>query len=269
MLELFKKMVAGGSSEREAPPKRRQARLALEALEDRVVPSTTTTPTPTTPTSTNTKPAILAPGSTLLPGQSLTAQNGNFRLTLQGDGNMVEYNKGGHAFFSTNTAGKTVTDAIMQGDGNFVMYDGTKAVWASNTSGNPGDFLELTNGGKLIITNGNTPVWARGPSTFMLHPGQQVNSANGQNHLVLQGDGNLVEYNASGKALWASGTNGTGVNQAAMQQDGNFVLYTPNSAVWATNTNGNNGAWLNVQNNGTISIYSGTHAIWTAHPTQG
>src|ERR1700678_148472 len=40
--------------------------------------------------------------------------------------------------------------------------------------------------------------------------------------LVLQGDGNLVIYNHSGRALWASNTDIHNQTQAVMQTDGNF-----------------------------------------------
>src|SRR5262249_33547664 len=59
--------------------------------------------------------------------------------------------------------------AVMQGDGNFVLYRGFKAdpanaVWATNTAGHAGAYL------------------------------------------VIQNDGNLVLYDAKGKPLWASDT---------------------------------------------------------------
>ncbi|WIB36241.1 hypothetical protein [Curtobacterium sp. MCJR17_043] len=39
-----------------------------------------------------------------------------------------------------------------------------------------------------------------------LQPGDSVNSTNGQFRLVLQGDGNLVEYGIGNAVLWASNT---------------------------------------------------------------
>jgi hypothetical protein len=55
----------------------------------------------------------------------------------------------------------------------------------------------------------------------------------------LQSDGNLVPYNATHHAVWATGTNGKYATYALMQSDGNFVLYTAGGkAVWATHTNG-------------------------------
>ena len=57
--------------------------------------------------------------------------------------------------------------------------------------------------------------------------------------LVLQGDGNLVLYDANGTALWNTGTHGQGVApyKLALQDDHNLVLYdaTP-TALWSSGT---------------------------------
>jgi hypothetical protein len=54
----------------------------------------------------------------------------------------------------------------------------------------------------------------------------------------MQGDGNFVVYDAHGAAVWATGTNGSGGNVLAVQNDGNLVIYAGPVAVWATNTGG-------------------------------
>ncbi|MGW4382479.1 hypothetical protein [Kitasatospora sp. NPDC004531] len=60
--------------------------------------------------------------------------------------------------------------------------------------------------------------------------------------LVLQSDGNLVEYRWDGgsrRACWATGTNGSGAHHATYQTDGNFVLYTQGgTALWSSNSAG-------------------------------
>jgi len=51
----------------------------------------------------------------------------------------------------------------------------------------------------------------------------------------MQSDGNLVEYNSSGTALWASDTSGQPGNYLLMQSDGNLVVYSSSGqARWAT-----------------------------------
>jgi hypothetical protein len=102
----------------------------------------------------------------LTANQSLTSCNGDYTLIMQGDGNLVLY-QGSTALWASNTAGTAADEAIMQGDGNFVVYTSAGSpLWASGTAGNPGA------------------------------------------DLVVQNDGNVVVYSASGAALWATGTNG-------------------------------------------------------------
>src|SRR5207247_6836956 len=75
-----------------------------------------------------------------------------------------------------------------------------------------------------------------------------LTSSDGRFRLVYQADGNVVEYQGS-TALWATYTFGPGY--AVMQQDGNFVVYTPDSVPkWSTNTWGHPGAYLVMQNDG-------------------
>jgi hypothetical protein len=93
---------------------------------------------------------------------------------------------------------------------------------------------------------------------------QSLASCNGDFSLTMQSDGNLVLYQGS-TALWASGTVGSGADEAIMQGDGNFVLYTSSGTpVWASNTAGNSGAYLDVQNDGNAVIYSASGAaLWS------
>jgi phosphate transport system substrate-binding protein len=103
--------------------------------------------------------------------------------------------------------------AIMQRDGNFVLYHAT-----STQPPNP----DLSR-----------PYWAS--NTNQAQP-------SGQYFAIMQGDGNFVLYHGCDPTYgyWASNTN-QGQYFAIMQDDGNFVLYhgTPSNlgaAYWATNT---------------------------------
>ena len=58
-----------------------------------------------------------------------------------------------------------------------------------------------------------SPLWSTG--TAGTSPGR----------VVMQGDGNLVIYDASGAPVWASNTPGNGAARAVVQDDGNFVVY--------------------------------------------
>ena len=53
----------------------------------------------------------------------------------------------------------------------------------------------------------------------------------------MQGDGNLVIYDASRSALWATNTTGHPGAFLSVQEDGNVVIYTNSRVpVWATDT---------------------------------
>ncbi|MFI2206084.1 hypothetical protein ACH47Z_36030 [Streptomyces sp. NPDC020192] len=93
-----------------------------------------------------------------------------------------------------------------------------------------------------------------------------VNSGN-YVFLEMQSDGNLVEYLSSDamgggpwRVCWASGTAGSGADHAIYQQDGNFVVYTPdNTPVWASNTQWKAGSTVDI--NGWGVVYVGTTPI--------
>ncbi|MFL6075886.1 MAG: hypothetical protein ACJ73S_21045 [Mycobacteriales bacterium] len=102
-------------------------------------------------------------GQGLYPGQAVTSCDGRFTLALQQDGNLV-LRQGDTALWSTGTTGRAVptATAIMQGDGNFVLYDAASAaVWASGTSGQPGADLVLQDDGTLVVYSpAGVPLWA-------------------------------------------------------------------------------------------------------------
>jgi hypothetical protein len=97
-----------------------------------------------------------------------------------------------------------------------------------------------------------------------LYQGGQMNinetrwSPNGRYVLTLQPDGNLmINRKPSNKVIWSSKTQGRGVVKAAMQFDGNFVLYTKdNVARWHTGTDIKPANHLLLQDDGNLVIYS-------------
>jgi hypothetical protein len=108
----------------------------------------------------------LAANQELTANQSLASCNGDYTLIMQGDGNLVLY-QGSTALWASNTVGSGGDEAIMQGDGNFVVCTSSGSpVWSSGTAGNAGAYLDVQN------------------------------------------DGNVVIYSASGSALWSTGTAG-------------------------------------------------------------
>ncbi|HTH83200.1 MAG TPA: hypothetical protein VL490_09710 [Mucilaginibacter sp.] len=73
----------------------------------------------------------------LTPGQSIYSPNGNNRLTLQTDGNLVLYRKNSNGsetgIWSSRTAGMASASLYFQTDGNLVIYNSSHTgLWASN-----------------------------------------------------------------------------------------------------------------------------------------
>jgi hypothetical protein len=95
----------------------------------------------------------------------------------------------------------------------------------------------------------------------ILTGGQEI--AAGGYVLVMQGDGNLVEYGPSG-AIWQSFTSGQPGNYLVMQTDGNLVMYHSGGGwVWQTFTNGYPGDHLSIQTDGNFVVYSGGNSpLW-------
>jgi hypothetical protein len=107
----------------------------------------------------------LQPGVTLTRNQSVSSCDGRFYLSMQSDGNLVLYEGlPGHpttAIWSTGTYGTGGQRAVMQGDGNFVLYDSAnRALWSSGTWNNPGAYLAVQNDGNVVVYKGSTPLWA-------------------------------------------------------------------------------------------------------------
>lgn len=95
-----------------------------------------------------------------------------------------------------------------------------------------------------------------------LQVNQQLKSPNGQYTLVMQADGNLVEY-GGGTAIWATGTQGSNYF-TVMQGDGNLVIYNAShGAVWASGTvRGSASYSLAMQDDSNVVIYGPSGAIW-------
>ncbi len=111
------------------------------------------------------KPAgcgTIKPGQGLEVGESFSSCDGRFALAMQSDGNLVLY-EGSKALWATGTNGKRGFAMYMQGDGNFVLYDtSSRPLWASGTNGSPGSFLAVQTDGNLVVYDGSRPLWASG-----------------------------------------------------------------------------------------------------------
>jgi hypothetical protein len=76
----------------------------------------------------------------------------------------------------------------------------------------------------------------------------------------MQTDGNLVMYGANGRVRYHFAGGGS---VAVMQADGNFVEYNVlGGAVWNSGTWGNPGSVLHIQDDGNLVVYPNWTPIW-------
>lgn len=99
----------------------------------------------------------------------------------------------------------------------------------------------------------------------ILQPGNHLVSPNGRFMLVMQTDGNLVDYRLPGKVpQWESDTSGNFGAYVVMQIDGDLVVYPkgkaapapgqPTSALWSSGTGGHRGSTAALLNSGTLIV---------------
>jgi hypothetical protein len=91
--------------------------------------------------------------------------------------------------------------------------------------------------------------------------GDKLQSPDGHYVLIMQNDGNLVDYSWP-RPLWASNTGNHPGSSLAMQGDGNLVIYAPGGIpIWASNTAGHPGAYFEVQNDANMIIRAANGAV--------
>ncbi|NUP47282.1 MAG: hypothetical protein HOW97_08205 [Catenulispora sp.] len=86
-------------------------------------------------------------------------------------------------------------------------------------------------------------------------------SSSSNYRLVMQSDGNLVEYKtdlvgANQTVCWSTGTWWAGASHASYQNDGNFVVYrdSDGAVLWASNTQWRSGSFVNINSSGVIWV---------------
>ncbi len=145
-------------------------------------------------------------------------------------------------------------------------------IWQYSSTGPfPGD-SDAFNGSAAQLkswANNNTspPVPSQVAATTLsgsFGAGQTMTSPNGKFTMYMQGDGNLVTYNAQKKPVWGANTMIPGM-WAAAQSDGNLVIYDKaNRARWYTGTSGS-GRKIQLQDDGNLVIRdSKGNVLWDA-----
>lgn len=105
---------------------------------------------------------LLTGDMSLQAGQNLTSCDGRFTLWMQGDGNLVLYHNGVAPIWSSGTPGTGSNVAVVQSDGNFVVYSPWGATWASGTNGYAWPRLKAQNDGNLVLYQNGGAIWATG-----------------------------------------------------------------------------------------------------------
>lgn len=215
----------------------------------------------------------LVSGTTLDPAQSIESTDGHYMLAMQTDGNLVLYWMNGgtvfRAIWDTGTSGDDGARAVLQDNGNLVLYSPSgEALWSSNTSGAGCSNLVVQGDGNLVLYDSARSTWATNTvqteltAGEELYPGTAIYSPNEQYELTMQTDGNFVLYGPPG-AMWSTETNGILGSHVIMQTDGNLVLYSNGGrALWDSHTDGDTGAYAVVQSDGNFVVYSGGKARW-------
>jgi hypothetical protein len=104
----------------------------------------------------DTRSLLLASDASLNPDGVASSADGVFRLVYQLDGNLVLYRENA-ALWSSSTDGQSAGRTAMQGDGNLVVYDRDgAAAFNSGTHGNPGAalYVDLDGAPSILSTDG-------------------------------------------------------------------------------------------------------------------
>ncbi|CAF0833320.1 unnamed protein product [Adineta steineri] len=118
-------------------------------------------------------PSVLKEGQRINMNEKLKAPDGGYSLLMQSDGNLVIFkhfsSNSNQRIWESATGGRGTSPyhAIIQTDGNFVVYDGShSAIWATNTQEKTlYTYLVIQDDGNLVLYKGPTspePIWATG-----------------------------------------------------------------------------------------------------------
>ena len=104
-------------------------------------------------------PNYLSPNQGLSLNSSIVSPNGQYRLIMQGDGNLVLYSPN-RAIWWTGTQNTGASLFVIQGDGNMVIYSPSRAVWASYTQNRGAKTLFMQDDGNLVLYDASfRPIW--------------------------------------------------------------------------------------------------------------
>lgn len=218
----------------------------------------------------------LASGQTMNgPTQYLASTSGQFEIAADGEADPStglywnSYSSGAIGLSTDPTLGSGTHNLVMQTDGNLVLYTNGKASWASNTHGNPGAKALLQDDGNFVVySSAGKALWAS--HTFAKEllaylDGDDVGLtgleagwylANNGYKLLMQTDGNLVLYSRT-RALWSTRTNGNPGAYAVLEPNGKLAVYSSGDVqLWSNNKSYSRGFYeLAMQSDGNLVEY--------------
>ena len=212
----------------------------------------------------------------MYPGDVMKSSSGQFTMTFEQDGNLVIRRADGLQVWHANVAAKYPSYAVMQGDGNFVLYRSTnpersdlEAYWMTNTywaTESRGPFrLQLQDTGKLVLYDRNDmEIWSNpvgfasvigSASMFTIsHPDgrswkmkdTKVRLQEGTNVKFTASSGGVYKSSQNRIALFAHGDSGL-----AVRHSGLYMYYNSFEA------NNYDWAWFFIMNgDGSFEIYN-------------
>jgi hypothetical protein len=117
----------------------------------------------------------------------------------------------------------------------------------------------LMTGQAHAVTSKGFPYLSRGQS--LLPPNYLYTPLQNAYYVIMQGDGNLVEYGTSSSgpregACWSTGTWGHQGAYATYENSGNLIITdeTGRTTLWSSHTAGQSGTTVNVTNTGALWI---------------
>ncbi len=207
----------------------------------------------------------IAPNIRYTNNYTWTSVNNKFKLVMQSDGNLVQYNIADNkVIWSTKTNGNPGAMLCMQRDGNLVIYTvlGVK-LWETKTNVTNG-YCILWQSGLFVLYNADSTI-----NKFInfnilnitgLLPFQGEYIKGQISNMVLQGGNGLILAETAriqpnilycNNFTWVNG-----IYSLIIQTDGNLVLYKNNTIpIWHSGTHGNPGAYFGIQKDGNMVVY--------------
>jgi hypothetical protein len=217
----------------------------------------------------------LRPGQRLMAGDALRSANGDYRLRMQTDGNLVLYDLSARkVLWHSQTGGNPGAFVAMGCNGLVVVFSKSREVlYTTGARADAGTRLTVQNDGNLTLQGDGRVLWSSGADVSQLRAGQFLRAGQSREspdrrfRLVMRPEGHLelVEL-ATARQMWSAQTEGNAGAHAAMQSDGNFVVYSSSRQVlYKTGSQGDANSRLALGNDGNMNIRSGDgRLLWEA-----